>query len=142
CSASAEQEIARVWNDARVSSVREVFASVHEPWAAELGRNVEGQLSAWARGWQALHSEACEATDQGRPSSDLLDARLLCLQRHRAEFDQLVTVMTGAEAESLMLLGQAVQELSSLRECEAERVERSARGPQRSDAEQLVLDQI
>ena len=142
CSASAEQEIARVWNDGRVSSVREVFAKVHEPWAAELGRNVEGQLSAWARGWQAMHAEACEATVQGRQSDDLLDARMLCLQRHRAEFDQLVTVMTGAEAESLMLLGQAVQELSSLRECEAERVERSARGPQRSDAEQLILDQI
>jgi tetratricopeptide (TPR) repeat protein len=122
---SAADEIALVWNAERIAAVRGAFAKVDEPWAGPLAREVETKLDAWARGWEAMHVETCEATAAGRQSFDLLDRRILCLERLRGDFDGLVEVMTSAEAESLAQMGEAVSELPLLSECEGEAVKRS-----------------
>jgi tetratricopeptide (TPR) repeat protein len=139
---SASDEIAEVWNPEQVAAVRQAFAKVDEPWATKLAPDVEAKLDAWARGWEAMHVATCEATAEGRQSPELLDRRMLCLERIRAEFGGLVEVMTGAEAESLAQMGEAVAELPLLSECDAATVERSSSNTQREDVDQLVADQI
>jgi serine/threonine protein kinase/tetratricopeptide (TPR) repeat protein len=138
---SASDEIAAVWNPEQVAAVRQAFAKVDEPWAAKLGPEVETKLDTWARGWEAMHVATCEATAEGRQSPELLDRRMLCLERIRTEFGGLVEVMTGAEAESLAQMGEAVSELPPLSECDAATVERGSH-TQREDVDQLVADQI
>jgi tetratricopeptide (TPR) repeat protein len=138
---SAADEIAAVWNPEQVAAVRQAFAKVDGAWAATLGPEVEAKLDAWARGWEAMHVETCEATAEGRQSPELLDHRMLCLARIRTEFGGLVEVMTGAEAESLAQMGEAVTELPALSECDAAAVERGSHS-QREAADQLVAEQI
>jgi serine/threonine protein kinase/tetratricopeptide (TPR) repeat protein len=140
CSSAAD-ELAEVWNPEQVAAVRKAFAKVDEPWAVTLGPEVETKLDTWARGWEAMHVATCEATAEGRQSPELLDHRMLCLERIRAEFGGLVEVMTGAEATSLAQIGEAVSELPPLSECDAATVERGSH-TQREAAEQLVAEQI
>jgi tetratricopeptide (TPR) repeat protein/predicted Ser/Thr protein kinase len=142
CSKGAADEIATVWNPEQGTAVREAFAKVEEPWAAPLAREVETKLDTWAREWEAMHTATCEATAEGRQSFELLDRRMLCLARIRAEFGGLVDVMTGAEAESLAQMGEAVSELPPLSECDAETVERSGSHTRHEGDNQLVAKQI
>jgi hypothetical protein len=130
-----------VWNPEQISAVRTAFAKIDEPWAATLGPEVEAKLDAWAHGWEAMHVATCEATAEGRQSAELLDRRMLCLERIRAEFGGLVEVMTGAEAESLAQMGEAVSELPPWSECDAATVERGSHS-QRDATEQIVAEQI
>ncbi|PRQ05552.1 serine/threonine-protein kinase [Enhygromyxa salina] len=126
CTSGAD-EIAKVWNDERVDAVRAAFAKVDAPWARELGPEVEAKLGAWAHDWAAMHRESCEATDNGSQSAWMLDRRVLCLNRKRAEFDELVEVIS-TKAETLARAREAVIELPPLSSCEAAAIELDGAG--------------
>ncbi|PRQ02906.1 Serine/threonine-protein kinase PK-1 [Enhygromyxa salina] len=139
---SASAEIAEVWDDERVAAVRATFAKLDAPWAAQLSSEVETGLDAWARRWEAMHRETCEATAKGTQSDTMLDRRMLCLAKRRAEFGEFVTVLTGAKAETLARAEEAVRKLPSLDSCRAEAIELDEHEPERSEAEKLLLERL
>jgi tetratricopeptide (TPR) repeat protein/predicted Ser/Thr protein kinase len=139
---SAAEEIAEVWDAERLEAVRGAFAKVDEPWAEELASEVETGLDAWADEWETMHRDTCEATARGTQSDTMLDRRMQCLARHRAEFGEFVEVITGAKPETLARVGEAVRELPPLSACEPEAIERGEGGPQRTEAEQLAVTQL
>jgi tetratricopeptide (TPR) repeat protein len=148
CSA-ANDRVAEVWNPHRREALRETFAGTHEAWAATLAAEVEAGLTRWATTWTAMHRSTCEASARGEQSDSMLDRRMLCLDRRLAQFDALVEVVGGSQAQTLARAGEAVRKLPDLSACEAEAIE-PAGTPGREDQpdapvnelERLILDDL
>ena len=122
---SSNERVAEVWDDRRREQVRAAFAKLDEPWAAEDASEVEAGLARWAASWATMHRETCESSAAGEQSGLMLDRRMLCLDRYLAEFDALVEVVTGAEAESYARAREAVRKLPDLSACEAAAIDRA-----------------
>jgi eukaryotic-like serine/threonine-protein kinase len=118
---SADERVAAVWNQDRAASVRRAIAEVDDPRAAELVDQIEAGLAGWAAGWAEMHRDTCEASRAGAQSDTMLDRRMLCLDRRLAEFDELVAVVTGAEA--LARAREVLRVLPALSSCEAAVIE-------------------
>jgi tetratricopeptide (TPR) repeat protein/predicted Ser/Thr protein kinase len=93
---SAAPRLAGIWDDGRRNAMSKAFAATGKPYAADLFRAVSQILDDYARGWVAMHQEACEATRvRGDQSQELLDLRMECLanglQQLRATTDLMVT---------------------------------------------------
>ena len=90
---TAERKLVGVWDGAAVRALRERFAASSHPAAAASATRVIGRLDDYARAWVSARTEACEATRAGEQSVQLLDARMLCLDRRLDQLGALVAVL-------------------------------------------------
>lgn len=75
-------------------------------------------VRSYAQGWQAMHTETCEATAIRREQSPaVLDLRMQCLQRARGRLDAAVQVMTEDGAAALPRVHRVAAGLPSLSTC-------------------------
>jgi tetratricopeptide (TPR) repeat protein len=103
-----------VWRPEVAVSVDRALAA--EPGAAVLVRN---RLSAYLAGWQAMHTEACEATRvRGEQSDQVLTLRMACLERRRREVRAFVEVLTTTSSpEQVRAAPEAVEALTPVSVC-------------------------
>jgi tetratricopeptide (TPR) repeat protein len=99
----------------------EVAAAVERALGADAAAAalVRDRLSSYLATWQAMHTEACEATRvRGEQSDQLLTLRMACLERRRAEVRALVGVLSGpAKAELVQAAPEAVEALTPVSVC-------------------------
>jgi tetratricopeptide (TPR) repeat protein len=100
-----------VWDDARRTEVRAAIEGTQLSYAPETWERVEQRLDDYTRQWVAARVEACEATNHGEQSSELLDLRLACLDERLSHVRAMVEVLAAADE---MVVKKAVEVVASL----------------------------
>jgi eukaryotic-like serine/threonine-protein kinase len=145
----AEARVAEVWDGARGEQLERAFARSELPYARHIAGTVRRELDAWAGAWAAGHREACEATRvRNIQSEDLLDRRMHCLERARAEVSAIISRLVDADAVVIERAADAVAGLPDVRVCED--ASRLLAGPaplvgeaaSRADAIAAILDEV
>ena len=118
CSGAADH-IAGIWDDDRRASVQQAFVASDLTFAADAYNGAAAVLDDWRDRWIATHTDACEATQvRGEQSSERLDLRMACLQRHLTDFGALVDVLETATPEIVTGAVDATSRLPSLTTCD------------------------
>jgi eukaryotic-like serine/threonine-protein kinase len=82
----------------RREAVAARFAAFEQQWAHDLGDRLLPRLDTWAGDWQAAWTDSCEDTHvRNEQSSELLDRRMLCLDRQRRGFIGIVDALRNAD---------------------------------------------
>ena len=103
---------------ARRDAIAERFGGFEHMWARDVGDRVLGRLDAWEREWLATWTDACEATSvRGEQSEELLDRRMLCLDRARNDFVELVDALANADEALARRANTALDELGTVARC-------------------------
>jgi tetratricopeptide (TPR) repeat protein len=110
---AAAHPLAAVFGDDRRAAVGRAFAATGLARAADTAERVDRALSDYAAGWRAMRVDACEATElRHTQSAELLDLRMLCLDRRLTAFAALVEVLSRRVDGAL--LDRAVDATSAL----------------------------
>jgi tetratricopeptide (TPR) repeat protein len=104
--------VAEVWGAAPRAAVHARLLAIDPVQGAVRDAKIAATLDAAARGWSAMHVEACRATREGRQSEALLDRRMECLDRWLGELDRTVRVV--AESASVAEVDQAAHAATAL----------------------------
>jgi len=83
-----------------------------------LARRLDGDVGAFATRWVAGYRDACLAHDRGAQSAELLDRRMVCLERGRAGLGAVADVVARADASTLPQIPLAVQALPDPAACD------------------------
>lgn len=114
----ADAEIAPVWDAARQGAVRSAFIATGKPYAADAWTSVNAAMQGFVRGWAAEHTEACRATRVREVQSEqVLDARMLCLQRAKHQANALTDIFAHADDKVVENAARAVSELPAPASC-------------------------
>jgi tetratricopeptide (TPR) repeat protein/predicted Ser/Thr protein kinase len=114
----AEGRLAGIWDAGRKAAVRRAFLASGRPYAVDAWRGVERTLDVYTDSWIAQRTEACLATHvRGEQSPELLDLRMLCLDRRLREVRELTGLFASGGPAMVERAVQASQNLSSLDEC-------------------------
>lgn len=89
-------EIDPVWNPAQRAAIRATLRAVTGTPGDVDGRVLAG-LDRYRTRWIDLHRDACQAHRRGEQSAELLDRRMLCLSRRRAELAASVNVLAKVD---------------------------------------------
>ena len=131
----AEKKLAGVWDDARKHAVRDAFVATKSANADDTYARVASTLDDYARGWVAMHTEACEATRvRGEQSAELLDLRVECLNERLEELRAQVDVLSRADASTVSKAVQAVRALPRFDACADAAALRAPVRPPNADA--------
>jgi|JI10StandDraft_1071094.scaffolds.fasta_scaffold03708_13 predicted Ser/Thr protein kinase len=90
-------EIDPVWNAAQRETVTTALRTAGTPAADGTDPRVLAGLDRYRTRWIDLHRDACQAHRRGEQSADLLDRRMLCLGRRRADLAASVDVLANAD---------------------------------------------
>ncbi len=111
-------ELLGPWNDERKAGLRAAFAATDVAYADDSATRTIARLDLWAANWQAQRRQVCTATRvRGDQSDELLDLRMLCLNRRLQDFDALLTVFTEADAGVVERSIAAAHGLADPKEC-------------------------
>jgi tetratricopeptide (TPR) repeat protein/tRNA A-37 threonylcarbamoyl transferase component Bud32 len=114
----AEAKLSGIWDAPARESLRSGFVATGDPTAADAWDRTEKVLDAWASGWMAMHTEACEATRlRGEQSDEVLSLRMACLQRRLEEVRALTQVLAHPDARILEKSVLAAHGLGMLAQC-------------------------
>ncbi len=91
---------ASTWGDEARAAVGEALRSAAPAYGAATADAVTRELDRYATVWVEGYTDACEATRiRGDQSSELMDLRMRCLDRHRRALAATVDVLAEADAE-------------------------------------------
>jgi tetratricopeptide (TPR) repeat protein len=97
--AGVTHEIDALWSPARKSALATAFHTSGIPFAGAAWRGTETLLDDYVSTWRGEAREACEATHvHQRQSAQLLDRRMLCLDRGKQRLDALLASIGGDAA--------------------------------------------
>lgn len=113
----ASAELAGVWDEARMQTVREAVKGTGMPRAEALLAVVEPQVARYVVEWTKMRNEACRAHAEGLYSENVFDLQIACLDQRRASLDALVDGLETTDAEGLEQFLQATAELPPLERC-------------------------
>jgi tetratricopeptide (TPR) repeat protein len=83
-----EAALAPTWSDARAGAVERALGAAG---GAAAWRDLRPRVDRYAHDWIAAHHDACKATRlDGTQSADMLDRRMLCLDRARLQLDAIL----------------------------------------------------
>ncbi|QRN95036.1 serine/threonine protein kinase [Archangium violaceum] len=117
--AGSDQLMARSWNPEVRKKLETAFSATGRAFAPEVARSVGQVLDTYAGEWVRQHTEACEATRvRGVQTEELLSLRVVCLERHRQDFQALAQLLTEADRKLVERAVDAVNGLPSPRECQ------------------------
>ncbi|MBI5544687.1 MAG: tetratricopeptide repeat protein [Deltaproteobacteria bacterium] len=115
------------WDDGRRSAVHAAFHSTALPFAEASLREVDRSLTRYGVAWSSSRVETCVAAARGAASSSLLDARIECLDRLRADAEALTGVLSQADARVVEGAPVAVSGLEAIAVCAAAQPEISSK---------------
>ncbi|MCA9657299.1 MAG: serine/threonine protein kinase [Myxococcales bacterium] len=93
----ATQEIAAVWNDDARAAVEAAIKGTGVAYADETWEKVAPKLDAYAEGWAAMRTEACESHRSGKHSARLYDLQTACLDLRLASLSGLVGALQSGD---------------------------------------------
>jgi tetratricopeptide (TPR) repeat protein len=113
----AREELVDVWDDNRRAAVAERFSASQLPYAEGAMARSSQLLDEYTDAWVAMHTEACEATRDGRQSEVLLDLRMTCLAGRRDAVNATVGIFAEANDDVIERAVQMVVDLPELSRC-------------------------
>ena len=113
-----EHHLAGVWDTPAREQVRASLEQTGLSYASETSARVEAGLDRYIGDWLVARQRACEATQRGEQSAELLDLRMACLDERLAHVRSTVELLTHSDAESMAKAVMAVAELPKLARCE------------------------
>jgi len=94
CQSSAG-EFADTWGDPAVRAFEARFAEIGTPHAEDVRSRLRDKFDAYSSEWASARDQACADTRiRGIASDDTLERRMHCFERHRREFQVLLTAIT------------------------------------------------
>jgi len=111
--------LADVWDEGVRASMVTAIEGTGLSYAPRTAEIVTAQLSDYVDRWVASHLDACQATHvRHEQSADVLDRRMACLQRSKAELVAIVDLFSGETSASTVERAQSVVSgLPSLARC-------------------------
>jgi hypothetical protein len=107
-----------VWDDDRRKGIERAVRAVNSPSAAASVAEMNQVLDKYARGWVAMHRDACEATRvRGEQTEAVLGLRMFCLDARLRDLRALTERLAAGNDEQLMHAADAARALGSLRLC-------------------------
>jgi len=114
--------LAGVWDQEVSAATQKAFAATARSYASDSFANLEAGLDRYAESWSAMRTQACRATRvDGTQSEMLLDLRMRCLDRRRAELGALGSVLAAADATTVDNAAAALAELVPVDACADEK---------------------
>ncbi len=115
----AEQKLIGVWDRQLKQTIKGAFGKSGRQYAAATFERVENLLDQRASEWLQERAQACEATRvKGEQSEQLMDLRMMCLDRRLGEIKALTAVFAHqADAQVVDKAVQAVADLPTLEPC-------------------------
>jgi tetratricopeptide (TPR) repeat protein/predicted Ser/Thr protein kinase len=107
----AEARLAGAWDDDTRAHMQTAFEASGRPYARATFESVARTLDGWSASWVAARTEACQATQRGEQSSELLDLRMACLDERREQLRALGSVLATADGE---LVDRAIESAGTL----------------------------
>ena len=128
-----EAAVAEVWTPARRDALEAGFMATEVVHAANTWKLVQGRLDAVTAAWSAARLDACEATRvRGEQSAEVLDQRMVCLDRQLDEFDRLLDFLGEPDAKVIENAVSLVLDLPPADKCDAAAVLSAAPQPDES----------
>ncbi len=112
-----ERELVGVWDAEHKQRVRAAIEGTGQSYATASWRGVEQRLDDYAQRWLAARRDACEATQRGAQSGELLDLRMRCLDDRFEHFTATIEVLRNADADVVRNAIEAVAGLPGLQRC-------------------------
>jgi serine/threonine protein kinase len=114
----AEQKLAGIWDGTVRQDVTRSLTATGQPGAITAATRVSALLDDYARGWVAMHTEACQATRlRGEQTEQLLSLRTVCLERRLKDVKALTRLLTSADGQLVSKAAEAVGQLPDLQSC-------------------------
>ena len=113
----AEDKLAGVWDEDRGRALGDAFFATDLAFAPDTFILARAALDSYADEWKSMHEEACLAHHRGEQSDAVLDLRMSCLQRRRAELAARVDVLVEAEPLTVIHAVDAVRSLPPVAAC-------------------------
>jgi serine/threonine protein kinase/tetratricopeptide (TPR) repeat protein len=114
----AEKKLAGVWDDERRGAVQAAFTRAGGAAADDTFQRAGRALDEYAKGWVAMHTDACEATQvRGEQSAETLDLRVGCLGERLEDLRAQVDVFAHADGGTVDKAVQAARALPRLATC-------------------------
>ncbi|MBX7081003.1 MAG: serine/threonine-protein kinase [Nannocystaceae bacterium] len=115
----ADRKLVGVWDAERREAVAEAMRATGQAYAEDTLAAVESSLDRYASAWVEAHDAACAATRvYGEQSPALLDLRVACFDRLRAEMRALVDVLAEADTGVLQRAIRATDGLREVSDCD------------------------
>jgi serine/threonine protein kinase/tetratricopeptide (TPR) repeat protein len=116
--AGGARKLAGIWDDSRRATLRTAFLGGGKPYAAAVLSTVEHAFDAYAQGWVAMYTDACQATQvRGEQSQELMDLRMACLNDRLTQLKTLSDLDISGDAAVVEHAAQAAQFLPTLEVC-------------------------
>ncbi len=118
CSGS-EDAFSASWSDARRRETGANFVGSGSSIAPSTWARIEPQLNRFSQTWIDQHRDACEAANVRQEQSfEVMDRRMLCLERSRRAFEAAVTVLDSPTEAVVDHADDVVAELPDVERCE------------------------
>ncbi|MEM9456998.1 MAG: serine/threonine-protein kinase [Myxococcota bacterium] len=118
-----EHRLEGIWDAPRQEALERGLARGEDPGSADVWARVEPGLTEYAHAWVAARRDACEATEvHQEQSDDLLDRRVLCLDRALLPLSAAVDRLAEPDTETLMRAAELVPDRTLVDECSAQGV--------------------
>jgi len=112
-----EAQLSGVWGDDHRARVQEAFEGTGLVYAADIRRSAAARLDEYTTRWVAARREACEATERGEQSGELLDLRMACLAERLEHVTAAVGVLETADRDVVRRAVETVAGLPRLDRC-------------------------
>jgi serine/threonine protein kinase/tetratricopeptide (TPR) repeat protein len=114
----AEEAFGDALSPARRDAIAQRFGAFEQASARDVGDRLFTRLDAWALDWQTAWTDACEDTHvHAKQSEDLLDRRMVCLDRRRNRFVEFVDALAQADEEQAREMIGSFDELGTVAPC-------------------------
>lgn len=95
-----------IWDNERQRQLEQGFLTTDAGYAADMWTETRQMIDAYIDDWSQTRVETCQATRRGEQSEDLLDQRMLCLDRRRREAGALLDLLAKPDR---IVVRQAVE---------------------------------
>jgi eukaryotic-like serine/threonine-protein kinase len=112
-----QPKIDELWNAPVQAQLAGAFAATRKPYAAAAWQQASAMVDRYTRGWVDMHVAACEASAGGDQPADVLDLRMTCLERRRAELRALLDVLAHPDGELVAKAATIVGRLDDVAGC-------------------------
>ena len=111
------ERLTAVWDPAVKAKLVAGFTAASPAIAAETSQRVATALDGYSQAWRSAHVAACRATREGNQSQDLLDRRMLCLDRRLNELGSVTRWLAGNDRDRVARAVDTVGALGDLEQC-------------------------
>ena len=112
-----QAKLVDVWDAGRKAQVRAAFEATGVPMASTTWTRVESSLDGYVESWLAQYQQACEASQAGEQSGEMLDLRMRCLDERLEELEARVDVLTDADETVVERAAASVAQLPPVAGC-------------------------